>query len=87
MDYDGFQSLNDQLCRNNRCNGDKGLDATDAANPSSIADQNTMFVSISNARDTTAHSLSRDGHSVKAELAGVIYPVEGDDNDTDTEGR
>ena len=66
---------------------DKELDATDAANPSSIADQNTMFVFTSNARDTTARSLNRDAHSVKAELASVIYPVKGDDNDTDTEGR
>ena len=87
MDYDDFQSLNDRLCRNNRCNGDKELDATDAANPSSIADKNTMFVFTSNARDTTTHSLNRDTCSVKAELASVIYPVEGDDNDTDTEER
>ena len=86
MDYDGFQSLNDQLCRNNRCNGDKELDATDAANPSSIADQNTMFVFTSNARDTTARSLSRDAHSVKAELASMIFHNDGDDNDTDTGG-
>ena len=87
MDYDGFQSLNDQLCRNNRCNGDKELDATDAANPSSIADKNTMFVFSSNARDTIVRSLNRDAQSVKAELARIIYPVKGDDNDTDTEGR
>ena len=86
MDYDGFQSLNGQLCRDRRCNGDKELDATDAANPSSIADQNTMFVFTSNARDTTAHSLSRDAHSVKAELARIIYPVDGDGNDMNTEG-
>ena len=87
MDYDGFQSLNDQLCRNNRCDGDKELGATDAANPSSIADQNTMFsIFTSNARDTTAHSLSRNAHSVKAELARMIYRVDGDDNDTDTDG-
>ena len=87
MDYDGFQSLNDQLCRSNRCNGDQELDATDAANPSSIADKNTMFVFTSNARDTIVRSLNRDAHSVKAELARIIYPVKGDDNDTDTEGR
>ena len=68
MDYDGFQSLNDQLCRNNRCNGDKELDATDAENPSSIADQNAMFVFTSNARDTIARSLNCDAHSVEAEL-------------------
>ena len=87
MDYDGFQSLNDQLCRNNRCNGDKELDATDAANPSFIADQNTMLVFTSNARDTTTHSLNRDAHSVKAELARIIYHVDGDDNDMETEER
>ena len=86
MDYDGFQSLNDQPCRNNRCNGDKELDATDAAYPSSIADQNTMFVFTSNARDTIARSLNRDAHSVKAELARIIYHVDGDDNDTAAEG-
>ena len=62
------------------------LDATDAANPSSIADHNTMFVFTSNARDTTARSLSRDAHLVKAELARIIYRVDGDGNDTDTEG-
>ena len=33
MDYDGFQSLNDQLCRNNRCDGDNEPDAPDAAHP------------------------------------------------------
>ena len=81
MDYDGFQSLNDQLYRNN-----KELDATDAADPSSIADQNTMFVFTSNARDTTARSLSRDAHSVKAELASMIYNVDGGGNDMDTDG-
>ena len=85
MDYDGFQSLNDQLCRNNRCNGDKELDATDAANPSSIADQNTMFVFTFKARDTTARSFNRGAHSVKAELAGIIYRVDGDDNGVETE--
>ena len=63
------------------------LDATDAANPSSIADQNTMFVFISNARDKTARSLNRDAHSVKAELARIIYRVDGDDNDMETEER
>ena len=87
MDYDGFQSLNDQLCRNNRCNGDKELDATDAANPSSIADQNTMFVFTSNARDTIARSLNSDVHSVEAELARMIYHADGDDNDMETEER
>ena len=87
MDYDGFQSLNDQLCRNNRCNGDKELDATDAANPSSIADQNTMFVFTSNARDTTARSFNRDAHSVKAELARTIYHVDGNDDAMETEDR
>ena len=46
-----------------------------------------MFVFIFNARYTTARSLNLDAHSVKAELASVIYLVEGDDNDTDTEGR
>ena len=86
MDYDGFQSLNDQLCRNNRCNGDKELDATDAANPSSIADQNTMFTFTSNTRDTIARSLNRDAHSVKAELARMIYRVDGDDSDAAAEG-
>ena len=73
MDYDGFQSLNDRLCRNNRCNGDNELDDPDAAQPSSIADHNTMFVFTSNARDTTARSLNRGAHSVKAELASMIY--------------
>ena len=86
MDYDGFQSLNDQLCRSNRCDGDKELDATDAANPSSIADQNTMIIFTSDARDTTARSLNRDAHSVKAELERMIYRVDGDDNDTAAEG-
>ena len=85
MDCDGFQSLNDQLCRNNGCNGDKELDDPDTANPSSIADKNTMFVFTSNARDTTARSFNRDAHSVKAELAGIIYRVDGDDNDVETE--
>ena len=66
--------------------GDKDLDATDAANPSSIEDQNTMFVFTSNARDTTAHSLNRDAHSVEAELASMINHVDGDDNDTAAEG-
>ena len=87
MDYVGFQSLNDQLCRSNRCNGDQELDATDAANPSSIADKNTMFVFTSNARDTTARSFYRDAHSVKAELASMIFHIDGDDNGQDTEGR
>ena len=88
MDFDGFQSLNDQLCRNNRCNGDKEPDATDAANlrPSrtkipclySHPTRETLY--------TTARSLNRDAHSVKAELARMIYHVDGDDNDTAAEG-
>ena len=83
MDYDGFQSLNDQLCRNNRCDGDNELDA---AHPSSTGDQNAMIAFTSNAQDTIVHSLNRDTCSVKDELASVIYHVDGDDNDTAAEG-
>ena len=87
MDYSHFQPLNYQPCRSYRAKGDNELDDPDAANPSSIADQNTMFVFTSNARDTTAHSLNRDAHSVKAELERMIYRVDGDDNDMETEER
>ena len=74
-------------CRKYRCNDDKELDAADAADPPSIADQNSMFVFTSNARDRTARSFYRDAHSVKAELASMIFHVDGDDNGRDTEGR
>ena len=84
MDYDGFQSLNDQLCGNNRCDGDHELDA---AHPSSSRDQNTLLTFTSNTRDTIARSLNSDVHSVNAELASMIYHVDGDDNDMDTEKR
>ena len=36
--------------------------------------------------DTIVHSLNRDTCSVKAELASMIYHVDGDGNDTDTDG-
>ena len=87
MDLRLFQSLSDQPCGNYRCNGDNEIEATDAAYSPSTGDQNIMFTFISNARDTIVHSLNRDTCSVKAELASAVYPVEGDDNDTDTEGR
>ena len=87
MDYDGFHSLNDQLCRNNRCNGDKELDATGAARPSSTGNQEAMLTFTSNTQDPIARILNRDVHSVEAELASMLYHVEDDDNDTDTEGR
>ena len=83
MDYDGFQSLNDQLCGNNRCDGDHELDA---AHPSSIANRNNLFAFPSNTQDTIARSLSRKSYSVKAELLSMIYHVDGDGNDTDTDG-
>ena len=44
-----------------------------------------MFTFTSNTRDTIARSLNRDAHSVQAELARIIYHVDGDENDTDTE--
>ena len=40
----------------------------------------------SDTQDTIVRSLNRDAHSVEAELASMIYHVDGDDNDTDTEG-
>ena len=45
-----------------------------------------MLTFIFNARHTIARSLNRDAHSVKGELASMIYPVDGDGNDTDTDG-
>ena len=87
MDYDGFQSLNDQLCRNNQCNGDNEPDDPDAARPPSSRDQNTILTFTSNTRDTIARSLNSDVHSVNAELASMIYHVDGDDNDMETEER
>ena len=83
MDYDGFQSLNDQLCRNNRCDGDNELEA---ARPPSSREQNTILTFTSNTRDTIARSLNSDVHGVEAELASVVYHADGDDNDTDAEG-
>ena len=87
MDYDGFQSLNDQPCRSYRANGDNELDDPDAARPPSSRDQNTILTFTSNTRDIIARSLNSDVHSVKAELASMIYHVEGDDNDMETEER
>ena len=83
MDYDGFQSLNDQPCGNYRCNDDIGLDA---AFPSSTGDQNAIPTFASNARDTIGRLLNLDSHSVEARLGRIIYHVDGDDDDTDTEG-
>ena len=62
MDHSHFQPLNEQPCRNYQCNGNKKLDATDAAHPSFIVDQNTMLAFTPNGQDTShtiARSLSR----------------------------
>ena len=58
-----------------------------AAHHSSIAKQNAMLTCKFKTEDTIVHSLNRDTCSVKAELASMIYHVDGDGNDTDTEGR
>ena len=83
-EYSRFQPLNDQPCRSYRCNGDNELDA---AKLSSIANQNNISAFPSNARDIIARSLNRGAHSVKAELARIIYHVDGDENDMETEER
>ena len=45
-----------------------------------------MFAFTSNTRETVVRSLNHDTHPVEAELASMIYYVDGDDNDRDTEG-
>ena len=45
-----------------------------------------MFAFAFNARDTIASSPNRDSHAVEAELASMLYHVDGDENDTAEEG-
>ena len=82
-DYSRFQPLIDPPCRKYRCNDDNELDVADT---SSIANQNNISAFPSNARDIIARSLNRGAHSVKAELASMIYHVDCGDIGTDTEG-